>query len=108
MPIHRRARLGLSDLPQESSVFRKLTVEENVLAVLELQVDAQGRPLGRPEVERRLEALLEELQIGTFDRTRPCRSPAGNAAGWRSPGSRQPHPASCCWTNLSPVSIPSR
>ena len=35
MPIHRRARLGLSYLPQENSVFRKLTVEENVQAVLE-------------------------------------------------------------------------
>ena len=40
LPIHRRARMGLSYLPQEASVFRKLTVEENVRAVLELQVDA--------------------------------------------------------------------
>ena len=37
LPIHRRARLGLSYLPQEASVFRKLTVEENILAVLEAQ-----------------------------------------------------------------------
>ena len=39
LPIHRRARLGLSYLPQEASVFRKLTVEENIRAVLELQLD---------------------------------------------------------------------
>ena len=40
MPIHRRARLGLSYLPQEASIFRKLTVSENVRAVLELQHDS--------------------------------------------------------------------
>jgi lipopolysaccharide export system ATP-binding protein len=63
LPIHRRARLGLSYLPQEASVFRKLTVEENILAVLELQTDERGRSLARAELERRLHALLLELQI---------------------------------------------
>jgi lipopolysaccharide export system ATP-binding protein len=42
-PIHQRSRLGLSYLPQEASIFRKLTVEENIRAVLELQLDADGR-----------------------------------------------------------------
>ena len=63
LPIHRRARLGLSYLPQEASVFRKLTVEENIQAVLELQVGADGRPPARAELERRLHSLLTELQI---------------------------------------------
>jgi lipopolysaccharide export system ATP-binding protein len=63
LPIHRRARLGLSYLPQEASVFRKLTVEENILAVLELQVDERGRALDRAELDRRLRELLLELQI---------------------------------------------
>ena len=63
MPIHRRARLGLSYLPQEASVFRRLTVEENVRAVLELQVDAERRPLAPKQVDQRLGRLLEELQI---------------------------------------------
>ena len=63
LPIHRRARLGLSYLPQEASVFRKLSVEENILAVLELQRDRQGRPLPRSEQSQRLEGLLKELQI---------------------------------------------
>ena len=63
LPIHRRARLGLSYLPQEASVFRKLSVEENILAVLELQRDRQGRPLPRAEQTQRLEGLLKELQI---------------------------------------------
>jgi lipopolysaccharide export system ATP-binding protein len=63
LPIHRRARLGLSYLPQEASVFRKLTVEENVRAVLELQSGEDGRHLDKAETNRRLESLLDELQI---------------------------------------------
>jgi lipopolysaccharide export system ATP-binding protein len=63
LPIHRRARLGLSYLPQEASVFRKLSVEENILAVLELQRDSQGRALPRAEQNQRLNSLLKELQI---------------------------------------------
>ena len=64
LPIHRRAARGISYLPQEASVFRKLSVEENILAVLELQRDENGRPLRAPELARRLEALLKDLQIG--------------------------------------------
>ena len=63
MPIHRRSRLGLSYLPQEASIFRKLNVEENVRAVLELQRDGQGQPLARPEIEVRLTALLQDLRV---------------------------------------------
>ena len=63
LPIHRRARLGLSYLPQEASVFRKLTVEENIRAVLELQLDAEKRPLPRVVIEDRLSELLDDLQI---------------------------------------------
>jgi lipopolysaccharide export system ATP-binding protein len=63
LPIHRRARMGLSYLPQEASVFRKLTVEENVRAVLELQVDHDKRPLRKTEIADRLDALLDDLQI---------------------------------------------
>ena len=57
LPIHARARLGLSYLPQEMSVFRKLTVAENIQAVLELQ------GLAADEVARRLNELLDELGI---------------------------------------------
>lgn len=63
MPIFKRARLGLSYLPQEASVFRKLTVEGNIKAILELQQDDNGRPLGKKEINERLEMLLDELQI---------------------------------------------
>ena len=63
MPIHRRSRLGLSYLPQEASIFRKLNVEENVRAVLELQRDRQGKPFTRAEIDRRLTQLLQELRV---------------------------------------------
>ena len=63
MPIHQRSRLGLSYLPQEASIFRKLSVEDNVRAVLELQRDDEGKPLARDEIERRLLALLQELRV---------------------------------------------
>lgn len=68
MPIHKRARTGLSYLPQDASVFRRLSVEQNIRAVLELQVDANGRKASKAEVNRRLEELLEELQIGHIRR----------------------------------------
>jgi lipopolysaccharide export system ATP-binding protein len=74
-PIHRRAERGLSYLPQEASVFRKLSVEDNIRAVLELQ-KADGKPLSRDEIERRLDTLLDELQIGKL-RGNPALSLSG-------------------------------
>jgi lipopolysaccharide export system ATP-binding protein len=72
-PIHQRARLGLSYLPQEASIFRKLTVQENIRAVLELQLGPDGRALRNPEIERRLEQLLRDLSI---DKLRESPAPA--------------------------------
>jgi len=57
LPIHQRARLGLSYLPQEASVFRRLSVEENILAVLELQHFKQD------EIQQQLDGLLHDLHI---------------------------------------------
>lgn len=59
LPMHRRARAGLGYLPQEASIFRRLTVRENLLAVLELQTD-------RPKAEREAEAeqLIAEFGLG--------------------------------------------
>jgi lipopolysaccharide export system ATP-binding protein len=59
LPVHRRARLGLGYLPQEASVFRKLTVRDNILAILETRPD-----LDREAREKQLESLLDELHIG--------------------------------------------
>ena len=63
LPIHRRSRLGLSYLPQEASIFRKLNVEENIRAVLELQVDSTGRALKPAAINELLEGLLRDLGI---------------------------------------------
>jgi lipopolysaccharide export system ATP-binding protein len=63
LPIHQRSRLGLSYLPQEASIFRKLTVEENVRAVLELQVGPDGQPLPASQLEELLEKLLHDLGV---------------------------------------------
>ena len=70
LPIHRRARLGLSYLPQEASVFRRLTVQENVRAVLELMA------LEPEAVEARLDELLGELHIAHL-RDAPALSLSG-------------------------------
>lgn len=70
LPIFKRSRLGLSYLPQEASIFRKLTVAQNIQAVLELQgVEAD-------EVDARLEALLDDLHIGHL-RASPAISLSG-------------------------------
>ena len=63
-PMHVRARKGMSYLPQEASIFRKLTVEENIRAVLELQRDANGKRLNLSEINHQLNQLVADLQIG--------------------------------------------
>jgi lipopolysaccharide export system ATP-binding protein len=70
MPIHRRARLGLSYLPQEASIFRRMTVAENIQAVLELQ------NLEPDELQNRLDDLLHDLHIGHL-RNNPALSLSG-------------------------------
>jgi lipopolysaccharide export system ATP-binding protein len=75
LPIHRRAERGLSYLPQEASVFRKLSVEDNIRAVLELQ-KSEGKLLSREEIDKRLDTLLEELQIKSL-RQNPALSLSG-------------------------------
>ena len=73
MPIHRRSRLGLSYLPQEASIFRRLTVEENIRAVLELQEDDSGRSLSADAIDTLLNSLLRDLSI---DKLRDSPAPA--------------------------------
>ena len=63
LPIHSRSRMGLSYLPQEASIFRKLTAEENIRAVLELQLGPDGRPLPQQRIDELLNRLLHDLSI---------------------------------------------
>ncbi len=74
LPIHRRARMGLSYLPQEASIFRKLTVAQNIRAILELQ------PLTDDQIEERQDELLHDLHVGHL---------ADNAAASLSGGERR-------------------
>ncbi len=64
LPLYKRARYGISYLPQEPSIFRKLTVEENILAILET------RKLTREERYERLESLIEEFHLGLVRRNK--------------------------------------
>jgi len=73
LPIHRRSRLGLSYLPQEASIFRKLTVQENIRAVLELQFGPDGKALKPAVIEELLNGLLKDLSI---DKLRDSPAPA--------------------------------
>ncbi len=70
LPIHRRARLGLGYLPQEASIFRRLTVAQNIQAVLELQ------DYGKDEIQARQDELMEDLHI-THIRNNPAISLSG-------------------------------
>ncbi len=70
LPIYRRSRLGLSYLPQEASIFRRLNVAQNIQAVLELQ------GIEEEEIEARLENLLDDLHIGHL-RSSPALSLSG-------------------------------
>jgi lipopolysaccharide export system ATP-binding protein len=64
LPMYKRARLGIGYLPQESSVFRKMTVEDNLMSILETL------PLSRSERKKRLESLLEDLGLERVSRQR--------------------------------------
>ena len=74
-PINRRAELGISYLAQEASIFRKLTVRENIMAILETT------KLSRAEQKNRYEELIREFHIGRSARARS--SLAASAAAWR-------------------------
>jgi lipopolysaccharide export system ATP-binding protein len=71
LPVHRRAQAGLGYLPQETSVFRKLTVEENLMLVLELQ------PLNRTQRQQRVDQLLEEFGIVRVRKTQAIQLSGG-------------------------------
>ena len=100
--MYRRARLGIGYLPQEASIFRGLTVEENIMAVLEIV---------EPAAEKRreqLDELLEEFRI-THLRKSPAIALSGGERRRVRDRPRAGHAArrSCCSTSRSPASIPS-
>ena len=103
LPMYRRAILGLGYLPQETSIFRGMTVEQNIMAVLE--VDEPDRHARRDILERLLtEFGLVDLRDARGDVA--CRAASAGAA--RSPGRSRPSRRSCSSTSRSPASTRSR
>ncbi len=79
LPMYRRARLGMGYLSQEPSVFRGLTVEQNLGAILETT------PLSAVERVRRRDELVEEFGLGKLLHSKAACCPAARSAAWRSP-----------------------
>ena len=77
--MYKRARLGMGYLPQEESIFRKLTVEQNIMAILETL------PLNKKERKHRCEELLDQFGIEQSRKTSRSRSPAVKSAASPSP-----------------------
>jgi lipopolysaccharide transport protein LptA len=102
LPMYRRARLGIGYLPQEVSIFRGLSVEDNILAVLEI---AEPTATSGASGWRNCSANFPSPICAAPRRWR-CR--AANGAGWKSPAAWRPTRNTCCWTNPSPASTRSR
>ena len=103
LPMHRRARMGLGYLPQEASIFRKLTVEQNILAILENRND-----LDRAGREEELEKLLDELHVGHVRGSLGISLVRRRAAARRDrPGARGRTPCLYYSTNPLPASTRS-
>ncbi len=102
VPMYLRARqYGISYLPQEASVFRKLTVEENILAVLEAQ------PISWHERREKMEELIDQLGLEHIRQNRGTRCPAESGGGWKLPGPCASARRLFCWMSRFPGSTRS-
>lgn len=99
LPMYIRARKGIGYLPQEPSVFRKLTVEENLIAILE------SLPLSKEERKNRLEDLLEELGLSPLRRQKAYSLSGGERRRVEITRALVLSPSLSSWTNLSRESI---
>ena len=99
-PMYRRAKEGgMGYLAQESSVFRKLSVQNNLLGMMEmLGVDRKTR-------KARCKELLEQFNIWHLRKVAPHRCRAASDGDWKSPAAWSPSPGSSCWMSRSPASI---
>lgn len=97
-PVYKRARAGIGYLPQEASVFRKLSVEDNIMAVLEMTKLTHHQQL------EKLEALIADFNLGKCARTWATSSPAASADAPRSLAASPSTRSSSCSTSLSPAS----
>ena len=93
MPMYQRARAGIGYLPQEASIFSKMTVEDNIMAILETT------DLNASEREAKMNALLDEFRL---NHVRSC--PVASSSASPLPVRWLPTRPSFCWTNRLPVS----
>ena len=100
-PVYKRARAGIGYLPQEASVFRKMSVEDNIMSVLEMT----GKP--RDYQLQKLESLIAEFRCRRFVRTRVTSSPVASADARRLHAVWPLNRSSSCSTNRLPASTPS-
>ncbi len=99
LPMYRRAQLGIGYLPQEMSIFRGLSVQDNISAILDISVsDTRKR-------RERLEALLSEFSIEHLRRAPALALSGGNGGGSKSRAALRRTPNICCWMNPLPASI---
>ncbi len=107
-PMYQRARLGLGYLAQDSSVFRRLTVEQNLFAILELMTTRRGEPYRATKAQQRarVDELLEQFGLTRSEKASPGTSREENGDGSKSPGVWFPNRCSSCLMNPLPASIP--
>ena len=98
LPLHARARRGIGYLPQEASIFRRLSVFDNLMAVLQIRDD-----LTSEQREDRANELMEEFHIEHLRDAWDSRSPVVNDAAWRSPAHWPRIRNLSCWMNRLPV-----
>ncbi len=98
LPLHARARRGIGYLPQEASIFRRLSVYDNLMAVLQIRDD-----LTNEQREDRANELMEEFHIEHLRDSMGQSLSGASAAAWRLPVHWLPIPNSFCLTNLLPV-----
>ncbi|ARU02768.1 lipopolysaccharide export system ATP-binding protein LptB [Yoonia vestfoldensis] len=99
LPMYRRAQLGIGYLPQEMSIFRGMSVEDNIMSILEIAVK------DRHQRRERLETLLAEFSIEHLRRASAMALSGGNGGGSKLHAALRQGRNMCCWTNLSPGSI---
>ena len=102
LPLHARARRGIGYLPQEASIFRRLSVYDNLMAVLQVRDD-----LTTEQRQDRANELMEEFHIEHLRDSLGGRSPAANGVVWKLRARWRRTPNSSCWMNPSPASTRS-
>ena len=99
-PVNVRSALGVGYLPQDASIFRKLTVEQNIMSILEISGELMPKPAATAS-----SSYWKTSELRTSASSRASACPAVNAGAPKSPVHWPPAPVTSCWMNLSQASI---